>query len=90
MEVTFENLGTVNKNAVILGDLELIFSYKTPVAFRLGWGPYVVRQNDWSTTTGKLLNEYEPDKKARVTGEEFVKQLEAILSKIQMTDGVTQ
>lgn len=85
MKVLLENLGTVNKNSVTLGELEIIFSYKTPVAFKLGWaGSWVVRQNDWSTTTGKLLNQYQPDKKQRIPSSEFEFQLEELTNRLQL------
>ena len=48
------------------------FSYKTLVAFQKGYGDIVVRQNDWSTTTGKHLNAIDGgNKKARLTAAEF-------------------
>jgi hypothetical protein len=48
------------------------FSYKTLVAFKPFDGPRVVRQNDWSTTTGKHLNAIDDgDKKSRVDGATF-------------------
>jgi len=89
MNISLKNLGTVNKNAVFLetenGRLTIYFSYETPVSFE--WYndqcndfQRVTRVNDWSNTTGKLLNECEPDHKARVTGEEFEKQLELALT----------
>lgn len=53
-------------------DLTVWFSYKTPVAFRKGSGPRVVRENSWGPTTGKHLNAIDGgDKKSRVSGEEF-------------------
>lgn len=79
MQVSFENLGTVNKNAVRIGRVEIIFSYNTPVAFKAGWGEWVVRKNEWSTTTGKLLNEYQPNKSLRISGSEFQEQLNQVL-----------
>lgn len=52
---------------------EYHFSYQTLVAFRRRRdGKLVVRQNDWSTTTGKHLNALDGgDKKSRVDGEMF-------------------
>lgn len=94
MEVRLFNLGTVNKNEVTLSkeftetkngnDVSLIltFSYRTCVGVELrGAGEYIkaVHQNDWSTTTGKLLNELESDKKKRVSAEEFKKILSKAL-----------
>jgi len=70
MEVTLTNLGSVNKNNVTLRNngkvVHIIFSYETAVACN-----GVVRQNDWSVTTGKLLNELQPDKSKRVDGKTF-------------------
>lgn len=78
MQVNLSNLGTVNKNRVEMfhngKGLTIWFSYETAVG--CGYkGKMLVRQNDWSTTTGKLLNEIEPDKSKRVSGEEFEKFL---------------
>ena len=47
------------------------FSYKTPIAFQVGNNPRVVRQNDWSTTTGKHLNAIDENKKTRVDSSTF-------------------
>ena len=40
---------------VDIGSLSLYFSYETVIAFQDNAG-LVVRENDWSTTTGKHLN----------------------------------
>ena len=79
MTIDLENLGTVNKNRVELtnnGKSMLIwFSYQTAVGCSYE-GKQLVRQNDWSTTTGKLLNEIDGgNKKERVDGETFNKFL---------------
>lgn len=48
------------------------FSYKTLVAFQRIGGRKYVRQNDWSTTTGKHLNAIDGgNKKERLTEAEF-------------------
>ena len=85
MNCRLRNLGTVNKNLVTIqtgkGIIEIYFSYETPVSFR--YVDYTgknrtnnaTRKNDWSTTTGKLLRQCEPDKKARIDGEEFQTRL---------------
>ncbi len=52
------------------------FSYKTPIAFRTSETGVVVRQNDWSATTGKHLNSIDPDKSKRISGGDFMEQLE--------------
>lgn len=54
------------------------FSYQTPVAFRGRDGRRYVRQNDWSTTTGKHLNAIDNgDKKARISGSDFERLIKA-------------
>jgi len=84
MKVDLTNLGTVNKNSVVLTNdkgrsVEIVFSYQTPVVV-IGMGRQLVHENDWSTTTGKLLNEYEPDKKARVDDKTFNDYLGFVLN----------
>ena len=61
------------------------FSYKTPIAFRIfndsnpnmaKYGLMKVRVNDWSTTTGRHLNAIDGgDKKNRISGEQFEREL---------------
>ena len=82
INVNLENLGTTNKNVVTIstdkGSINLYFSYKTLVAVN-----GVCSVNDWSKTTGKYLNEIEPDKSKRVAHKEVLeeaqKQLKAVL-----------
>ena len=84
---SFENYGHyssdnygVNSLKFSIGDLEIYFSYKTPIAFSSYKTGLIVRQNDWSTTTGKHLNWIDNgNKKERVTGEVFEKMLEKAL-----------
>ena len=53
------------------------FSYKTLIAFQRGCGDIVVRQNDWSTTTGKHLNAIDDgNKKRRVDAATFERRFE--------------
>jgi len=53
--------------AVDVGPVRVWFSYRTPVAFQVDGHSRVVRQNDWSTTTGKHLNWIDGgDKKSQV------------------------
>lgn len=61
-----------NYSVVYLGDKTLYFSYQTLIAFRAPGYGLVVRQNDWSATTGKHLNYIDGgDKSKRLTGELF-------------------
>ena len=63
--------------------LDIYFSYKTPIAFAAGKTGLVVRENDWSTMTGKHLNWIDGGskeaRKARIPGAEFEKQLAELL-----------
>ena len=58
-------MGTINKNCVTLSSrdkqVRLYFSYETIVAV-----DNIVSVNNWSVTTGRLLNELSPNKKDRV------------------------
>jgi len=91
INIKLNNLGTVNKNRVEIetekGRVDIYFSYETIVGFNGCVNePYETYNacsvNDWSTTTGKLLNEIEPDKKARISHDEVVESLDTLLSKI--------
>lgn len=88
IEISHENLGTVNKNKVTIRRkssetygghraVDLYFSYNTLVAV-----DDTVSQNEWSRTTGKLLNELEPDKKRRVPHEEVLKKAQERLKEV--------
>lgn len=81
--IKLNNLGTINKNKVTLnfnskGTIILFFSYETIVSFSL-LSPRNSFENTiknyWKTTTGKFLNELEPDKTKRLNQEDFNKQL---------------
>lgn len=68
-----QNYGA-NTLCVTVGDIRVWYSYQTPVAFQIGDNEMVVRQNDWTQTTGKHLNWIDGgDKKNRVNSEEFQK-----------------
>lgn len=81
IEVNLSNMGTVNKNRVTLcnrdREVTLYFSYDTIVAV-----DGIVAENDWSRTTGKLLNELQPDKKKRVPYETVQKEIEERLKRL--------
>ena len=84
INVSLENLGTTNKNVVNIntnkGRVNLYFSYDTLVAVN-----GVCSVNDWSNTTGKLLNEIEPDKNKRVAHEEVLKEAQKKLKEVLYT-----
>ena len=63
--------GRSNAILVSVGGVDVYFSYRTPVAFRVN-GRLVVRENEWGPTTGKHLNSIDGlDKGSRVNGDEF-------------------
>jgi len=72
---TLENYGNYpNTQLVTIFGVDVYFSYKTAIAFRVG-GRLVVHENDWGPTTGKHLNCIDGGNKAnryqRVSGSEF-------------------
>ncbi len=73
------DITSANSATVSVGGLDIHFSYSTPIAFR-GSGPLVVRENIWSTTTGKHLNRVDGGsaaaKKERVDTETFERLLQ--------------
>ena len=81
MEVRHHNMGTINQNRVSIstdkGYIELYFSYETIVAVN-----NTVSQNEWSVTTGKLLNRLQRDKSQRVPHSEVLAEVERSLQAI--------
>ena len=73
-----------NYSAVTVFDaLKVWFSYNTIIAF---WTPdsgLVVSENVWSKTTGKHLNWLEPDKKCRVSNDDFNAMLFSIMDRAE-------
>ena len=72
MKINIEHpLNTPNFTKVAISDsLTLWFSYETLIAFNASPCGLIVRENEWSTTTGKHLN-YLCDKKNRVSHARF-------------------
>ena len=61
----------------IQGSGWIAFSYRTIIAFAIN-GKVTIRQNEWSTTTGKHLNAIDGGgiaQKSRLTGAEFEAEL---------------
>jgi hypothetical protein len=86
-EIELINRGTINKNEIKIvkenAAFSLFFSYNTLIGIEYGcWlkDVYVFKkaiiENLWSTTTGKFLNELQPDKTKRLQKEEFLKEVE--------------
>ena len=85
INVSLENLGTTNKNVVTIstkeGAVNLYFSYKTLIAVN-----GLTSINEWSKTTGKFLNELEPNKENRKPHEEILKEAQKQIKGILYTD----
>jgi len=83
-EYKSKNYG-VNTMALRVGTFEVFFSYNTVVAFRDDM-QFVIRQNDWGSTTGKHLNWLDMgNKKARVPGAIFKEMLNDVLKKHELS-----
>ena len=60
------------------------FSYRTLIAFTYH-GKRFVRQNDWSVTTGKHLNNVDGgDKKSRLSGRDFERAYQEAFGKLEL------
>lgn len=70
---------------VDIGRVRLYFSYQTIIAFHDDVSGLVIRENDWSSTTGKHLNAINSDKKRRISGAQFEKELAALLKLHDLT-----
>lgn len=70
-----------NFNRVDFADGRFVwFSYQTPIAFGGNKGLVTIRQNDWSTTTGRHLNHICSDKTKRIPGDKFEQLLAEFLN----------
>jgi hypothetical protein len=77
-----------NFSLVTLGPLDIWFSYKTPIAYRLDAG-IVARKNDWGPTTGRHLNAVGVDHADRLDGDVFTSQLHTILARLTLGEEVS-
>ena len=68
-------------SGVSIGNLDIYFSYTTPIAFKYN-GALTIRQNGWSTTTGTHLNQINRDHSIRIPGGEFEQRLADIVGTI--------
>ena len=58
-----------------IGEMDVLFSYETPVAFRYG-SKVLRRENDWGPTTGRHFKEGGADGWPCVSGDQFERVLE--------------
>ena len=73
---------------VTVGQLDVYFSYNTPVAYSTDHDGLVCRENDWGPTTGKHLNAIDPNKKNRIPGAEFEQRLQAEMVRLGLVQEV--
>ena len=59
-----------NFSVITVDNAKIYFSYETPVAFSAN-GMIEVIQNYWGSTTGKHLNQLQPNKLLRITQDEL-------------------
>lgn len=71
---------------VKIGKLTLSFSYNTVIAFDSPYSGFVISENVWSTTTGRHLNEIDPDKTRRINNTKFLIQLVETLQHYGLED----
>jgi len=74
-----------NALKVNFDNLTLYYSYETVIAYSSPSEGLVCRVNDWSTTTGKHLNQIQADKTKRISGVEFEERLEKELIKFGLS-----
>lgn len=83
IKVSLANEGTLNKNSVVIqtgkGNIKLFFSYSSIISFCNDSDNATIK-NLWSNTTGKFINELEPNKEARLEEDEFKKRLRTALN----------
>ena len=73
--------GRDNFTIVTIGETDYVFSYRTIIGFRTwGSGGWILRENVWSSTTGRHLNYLSEDKRSRLSADEFARTLSAYLS----------
>lgn len=70
-----------NFSNVTLGNVSIWFSYATPIAFQVDHSGFVIRHNEWGSTTGKHLAYLSPDKARRIDGPTFEAQLAEALTR---------
>jgi hypothetical protein len=68
-----------NFTQLISDEGTLYFSYETLIAFEVD-GTLTIRKNDWGPTTGRHLNEINPDKSIRVDRDTFRERWSLIFS----------
>lgn len=66
-----------NQQTVTINDLDIFFSYETPIGFRHNY-EVVVSENIWSRTTAKHLTALPCAKEDRIPNKDFMEQLNKV------------
>jgi hypothetical protein len=92
MNISPFSYSTPTSKGITIGNTDLYFSYQTLIAIRKN-GRLFVRENDWSTTTGKHLNAIDGGsyqaKKERLPGREFMAKVEELIGNDQEMARIT-
>jgi hypothetical protein len=67
-----------NFHRIFINDFCFWFSYETIVAYKIPGKATVCSQNKWSNTTGKHLNEIEPNEDKRIDASQFENLVETL------------
>jgi hypothetical protein len=80
-EIKYTNLGTINRNRMSIGKLDLYFSYDTIVAFA-EQGIITATAKKYSNTTSKFIDELQPNSDFRKEHKEFLELLQEALNRL--------
>lgn len=72
-------------NNITIGNLVLVFSYETCVAYHSPSEGWVVSENVWSKTTGKHINQEVPQGAPRISHDEFTARLREAMKRIEVS-----
>lgn len=75
-----------NVTLVTLGDIDLLFSYETIVAFRTYDTGWVRSENVWSRTTGKHLGQHVPASALTIHHDQFTDMVNRLTGAISAHD----
>lgn len=85
MDISLRATNSPTAKEVTVGNVTILFSYETPVAFHKNGLGYIVRENDWGSTTGKHIKAFAPHipKDRRYSGDEFADLLDLAVTRRQ-------
>lgn len=84
MSIKLHSFGRGDKGkTVVIGDINLFFSYETLVAFKTPEDGLVCCENVWGSTTGGHLNIIEPNHSLRYDPPSFMTRAEKLLERFK-------